>query len=87
VEIRAIKAAADYQAALQEIKTFLSVSDALAESLLRESRVGVTPGSGFGAPHRICLSHAASIEALPGLKDGCSSKGHRATGGIDGPGW
>jgi aspartate aminotransferase len=39
-------------------------SDALAEYLLREAHIGVTPGSGFGAPQHIRLSYATSMEAI-----------------------
>src|SRR5262249_14341024 len=39
-------------------------SDALADYLLTEAHVGVTPGSGFGAPHHIRLSYATSTEMI-----------------------
>jgi aspartate aminotransferase len=38
--------------------------DALAEYLLREARVGVVPGSGFGAPDHVRLSYATSLEQI-----------------------
>lgn len=38
--------------------------DALAEYLLREARVGVVPGSGFGAPNYVRLSYATSPEQI-----------------------
>ena len=35
-------------------------SDALADYLLTQAHIGVTPGSGFGAPNHIRLSYACS---------------------------
>jgi aspartate aminotransferase len=39
-------------------------SDAFADYLLAEAHVGVTPGSGFGAPHHVRLSYATSLEMI-----------------------
>jgi aspartate aminotransferase len=38
--------------------------DALAEHLLREAKVGVVPGSGFGAPNYVRLSYATSLDQI-----------------------
>ncbi len=45
-------------------KSGLKGSDALAELLLKEARVAVIPGSGFGADDHIRLSYATSMEAI-----------------------
>lgn len=42
----------------------ISDGDALAEYLLRDARVGVVPGSGFGAPNYVRLSYATSLEQI-----------------------
>jgi aspartate aminotransferase len=39
-------------------------SDALANHLLAEAKVGVVPGSGFGAPEYVRLSYATSMEQI-----------------------
>ena len=42
----------------------ITTSGELAEALLREVRVAVTPGEGFDAPGFVRLSYATSIERL-----------------------
>jgi aspartate aminotransferase len=46
------------------LSSALPDGDALSEYLLREAKVGVVPGSGFGAPNYVRLSYATSLEQI-----------------------
>jgi aspartate aminotransferase len=55
--------------------------DALAEHLLSEAKVGVVPGSGFGAPKAIRLSYATSMEQIEKGLDRIAAAAKKLLGG------